>query len=386
MRKLALLLLLSLVAVGCSRGPAAQGTASAAATASSSPTSPAPASPPPVPTGELLYAVLEPWPTAGPSTFNKVAIAGLDGIARAKTTFTPLTPPFVGCAGPTPPPPAYAVGGKVYFADGAGTVRSLDRSGAISVLASFPIGAQQELSFAVSPDATRLLATVLTLPPKPAGDPCSGPTAFGAGSFVVDTYSVSFGSTPKLLDHQSTPYVAGQPLPPVLQFMGWDAVGPTALYPTGLGTQGGGPTHWFGHPVRTDTAGRPLGDLGGAGCNATDDGLDGTVACAGPNGTDVKRPDGSVAWHSANSLLAGRLSPDGRKVVGFGDQGQVVVGADGSTMDLFGEFFVTGWLDPSTLIGNFNGGEVGIQQIAPTTPKPGDQGYAGVFVGVVQHP
>jgi hypothetical protein len=384
MRKLVVLVML--VAVGCSRGPAAQGPASSAATAPASSTSAVSPSSLPRPTGELLYAVFEPPPSAGPAVYTKVAIVGLDGFARAKATFTPLAPVYVGCAGPTLPQQGYAVGGKVYFADGSGTIRTLDRSGALSVIASFPIGAQQELSFAVSPDAKRLLATVLTHPPKPDGNACSG-AAFAPGNFVVDTYAVTVGAAPKLIDHKSTPYASNQPQPQVLQFMGWDAVGPLALYPAGLGTQGVGPTHWYGHPVRTDLSGRVLGDLGGAACPAAmDAGADGTVVCIDQNGTDVRRPDGSVAWHSADPVSAGRLSPDRQRVVGFGNEGQVVVAADGTITTLFGEFFVTGWLDPVTVIGNFNpGGEVGIGTVAPSR-KPAAQGYGGIFVGVVQNP
>ncbi|MEP7104343.1 MAG: hypothetical protein ABI838_00665, partial [Chloroflexota bacterium] len=250
-----------LLILGCTSGPAGQGPASSAGTATTAPaSSPVSSTPVPVPTGELLYAVLEPPPTAGPAAFNKVAIVGLDGFARAKATLTPTAPVFVGCAGATPPPQAYAVGGKMYFADSAGTIRTLDPAGTLSVVASFPIGVQQELSFAVSPDAKHLLATVLTLPAKPVGNPCAG-DQFAPGNFVVDTFAVTVGSPPQSLAHKSSPYAAGQPLPSILQFVGWDRVGPVALYPSGLGTQGGGPAHWFGHPVRTDLSGGLTGDL-----------------------------------------------------------------------------------------------------------------------------
>jgi hypothetical protein len=381
MRRVGMLVLL--LVLGCSSGPARQGPASSAGTATPAPaSSPVSSTPVPVPTGELLYAVLEPPPTAGPAAFNKVAIVGLDGFARAKATLTPTAPVFVGCAGATPPPQAYAVGGKVYFADGAGTIRALDAGGTLSVVASFPIGVQQELSFAVSPDAKHLLATVLTLPPKAVGNPCAG-DQFATGNFVVDTFAVTVGSPPQPLAHKSSPYAAGQPLPSILQFVGWDRVGPVALYPSGLGTQGGGPTHWYGHPVRTDLSGGVTGDLGGSDCNASDDGSDGTVVCLGANGTQVRRADGSLAWQYPDSLLAGRLSPDARKVVGFGSTGQVVAGADGSKLELFGEFFATGWLDSGTIIGIFNDGQVGIYDLSH---KPAAQGYGGSFVGVVQHP
>src|SRR2546425_416973 len=107
MRRPLIALLLMAVACGPVRAqpaisPLAAATArpSAAAPAVPSPspiTSPSPSSlPAPGTSPSLLFAALEAKGTAG---WDTVVIAGLDGYARAKTTFTPMRVPTVGCTG-----------------------------------------------------------------------------------------------------------------------------------------------------------------------------------------------------------------------------------------------------------------------------------------------
>jgi hypothetical protein len=380
MRRVALAVLL--LTLSCSAGTTARPSASPAPLRTPGVTftvSPSP-SPLSIPSGELLYGVLEPE-NQSPDT---VAIVGLDGYARAKAPFTRVQLPYVGCAAAVAPPQAYAVGNRIYFLDGNGVVRYLDTKGNLIQVARFPhTDAQQEVSFAVSPDGRRLLGTVLTLPPKPDANSCANGVDFAPGNFTLDVYSADAGQAPTRVNHQS--FAQTNAVAAIVSFIGWDATGPIATNPTAVGTQGGGPTHWFGHPVRTDMSGKVLGDLGGGGCNATDDLPDGTVACALESSTSVRRADGTEIWHASQQLLGGRLAPDAQRVVGFGDKGQVAIGADGSVANLFGEFFVNGWLDNATVIGNFVGGEIGIQKIAPPAQGKG-QGYQGTFVGVVQRP
>src|SRR2546425_1686184 len=103
-----------------------------AATSPSTTASPAPSTSP-----TLLFAVLE---ARGSASFNTVAVAGVDGFARAKTTFAPMRVPTVGCTGTAlTPVSAHVAAGKVYFADGAGVVRSLSLSGQIVKVATFPL-------------------------------------------------------------------------------------------------------------------------------------------------------------------------------------------------------------------------------------------------------
>ena len=122
-------LLLLLSACGQAPSPVALATPSAPATAGSSPSpasSPSPTSrPTPTPPGTLLFAVLEAKIPGSPNTWNTVAIAGLDGYARAKTTFIPMPSPDLGCMGSILPASAHVAAGRVYFADGNGVVRSL---------------------------------------------------------------------------------------------------------------------------------------------------------------------------------------------------------------------------------------------------------------------
>src|SRR5438093_1310 len=79
--------------------------------------------------GPLLFAVLEANGTANVWTYNTVAIAGLDGYARAKTTFSPMPVPVLGCMGAVLPLSAHVAAGKVFFADSKGVVRSLAIAG-----------------------------------------------------------------------------------------------------------------------------------------------------------------------------------------------------------------------------------------------------------------
>ncbi len=167
---------------------------------------------------------------------DTVAIVGLDGYARAKTHFTPLTPPWVGGGAPLLPPQAYVASDRVFFIDGLGVVRSLALDGTVRTVASFPLGpTQQEASFAVSPDGQHLLATVITLPGKPA-IVNGGVWGFGPGNWILDTYAADTGGPSRLLSHKVL--AQGSQAVALLQFVGWDASGPIGTYPTAL--QAGG--------------------------------------------------------------------------------------------------------------------------------------------------
>src|SRR4029077_14719479 len=228
MKRLLIALLLMVAACGqpqaqSATSPLASGsTPGASATQSASPgvtpSSKAPSSLP------LLFAVLEAKGTVNAYTWNTVAIAGLDGRARAKTTFVPMPLPKMGCIGAVIPVPAHVAAGKVYFADGKGVVRSLSVTGQVTRVATFALtSSQQMLSFAVSPDGSRLLGTVFTLPTKP-NVACTGAPDTG---YALDVYSAPAGGASRLLYHenlQSTPAN-------VMALTGWDAVGPVGTSP-----------------------------------------------------------------------------------------------------------------------------------------------------------
>ncbi len=126
--------------------------------------------------GELLFAVSQggACQTSCPST---VAIVGVDGRTRAKTTFMPPMLPSVGCEGGFVTSPVQVAAGGVYYLDAAGAVRRLRSSGDIQVVARFPILTSQQVTwFAVSPDGTRFMASLVAFPPlvSPTISPSQG--------------------------------------------------------------------------------------------------------------------------------------------------------------------------------------------------------------------
>src|SRR5256885_7205350 len=157
----------------------------------------------------LLFAVLEAKGTANAWTYNTVAIAGVDGYARAKTTFVPITSPTIGCFGTVTPQSAHVAAGKVYFADNKGVIRSLAVNGTVTVVATFPLtSTQQMLSFAVSPDGTKLLGTIFTLPANLSA--CNGAWS---GTFNFDAYSATSGGATPLLYYDSRTQAQKIPAP-----------------------------------------------------------------------------------------------------------------------------------------------------------------------------
>ncbi|HSS62253.1 MAG TPA: hypothetical protein VLK30_12445 [Candidatus Limnocylindrales bacterium] len=367
--------------------------AAAASPATSPATSPAPLrsgpTPQPSASASLLFAALEssaagsPWP-------DTVLIAGLDGKTRVSTKFTPITPPPMGCLGSALPPAAYVAAHKVYFADRSGVVRSLSVQGQIQTVATFPTSSQQMLSFAVDPDGSRLMASVLTVPRllyTQATCPRTGP--YYAGDLTLDVFSAHAGGSPQLLYHETVPL--SQPslqYPCTLDFVGWDRVGPLAVSPACLGP-GGGPVHYFGGSVvEVDAAtGRvlnPLADFDS--CRVQAVAPSGDFVCDPPTaGADaiVRRPDGSEIWRfaarSGNGYYYSFLSPDEQHVLSDGD---AVLGRDGGSIDLAAGGFLYGWLDASTVIGAGPNGDLGYVALnAPATLV--DVGFPGSFVGTV---
>ena len=353
--------------------------------------SPSPPSTAPKVSPTLLFAALEAKGASTPYTWNTVAIAGLDGYARAKTTFTSMPPPYVGCAGAVLPTIAYAVAGKVYFSDSSGRIRSLSVGGQVTLVTTFPITSpQQMLSFAVSPDGARVLATVFTLPAPPStGNGCTGGSMFGSGSFSLDVYAAMAGGAPSLLYHQDLPTSSTQPVPNnVLAFIGWDAVGPLATYPTEYATQGGGPSRYFGVPVRVDAGtGKVTAPVSDQNCSVWDIAATGDYVCEGPGAMYVRSPNGANLWQvtepANSSYFSDLLSPDVRHVVCVTDSGTQVFASNGSSFTLPATFQHEGWLDSSTLIG----GNPTINFIYTSLTAPGtlvDIGFKGLFVGTVR--
>jgi hypothetical protein len=411
MRRLIVSLLLIVVACGQVKAqpatsPLAAATTTPRATApavpgpspSASPTPNAGASPSPAPvalptpstSASLLFAVLEAKGAASKVVqWDTVAIAGLDGYARAKTTFTPMRVPTVGCTGgAVTPPSAHVAAGKVYFADGAGVVRSLSVNGQTTTVATFPLtSGQQMLSFVISPDATRLLGAVFTMPPNPQFG-CNG--SHGVGDFTLDVYSAPAGGTNILLRHEvlqhNDPAVTIWPVN-VMALVGWDQVGPVATYPSEVVSQGHPPLNYTGTPVRVDlndgTVLKQVSDP--ASCYVQDIVLSGNFACSlgAANELSVRRPDRSEIWRGKSQLqnfFVAFLSPDEGRTVLAGS-GTEVLGLDGSRVLV--AIWPVGWLDSATLIGTNDAGNLSFVALnGPGTNV--DMGFKGQFVGTVR--
>ena len=354
--------------------------------------------------GPLLFAVLEANGTANVWTYNTVAIAGLDGYARAKTTFSPMPVPVLGCMGAVLPLSAHVAAGKVFFADSKGVVRSLAIDGTVAVAATFPMTtSQQMLSFAVSPDGTSVLGTIYTLPSGLSY--CDGAPS---GTFNFDAYKAPVGGAAQLVYHDSWSTSHN-----VLALTGWDSVGPIGTYPTVWASQGGGPGSTLGVKVRVDATtikpGAALSDP--SACMVWDSNQSGAFACT-KNGVitnggtatqqvstpvSVRRADGTELWRytatGVNAPSNPALSPDGKRVLmccaGVAVS-ELVFNSDGTSSTLGAGFFAYAWLDSQTAIGELHSDP--LQQ--PPLPlayvalsAPGtvvSMGLTGLFVGTVR--
>jgi hypothetical protein len=360
-----------------------------------------------------LFAVLEAKGTANAWTYNTVAIAGVDGYARAKTTFIPMPLPDAGCMGAHVPQSAEVAAGKVYFADGVGAVRSLALNGQVTRVTSFPFsGKQQLLSFAVSADGNQLLGAVLTVPVKYF--PCSGgpPTQ----KLTLDVYSARPGVPSSLLYHEVLSNTS--PGPSVLKLFGWDKVGPLGTYPTNWADQGGGPRPWFfGFPVRIDaTSGKVTKQIGDQNsCLVWDIVFTGATVCAegrvlNASGTydqtlKIRGADGGDIWHFTvslgplglddpnfeNEVVSPSLAPDEQHVVvccevvgdNYGDD--TLFARDGGPVILGKDFYAEGWFDSTTVFGSGGNPPSLLSYVSLSAPKKVvSMGFSGQILGTVR--
>ena len=318
------------------------------------------------PTGQPLLAVLESKLSASGQQADTVVIAGLDGYARAKAQFAPIRPPIMqfsqnGDVISFPlllPPQAYVAAGKVFFLDGRGAVRSLSPSNSLRDVISLPKTSDQELvSFAVSPDGTRILGSVLSIP--------SGAQA-GSLKIGYDVFSGPSGGTATLVRHGVGAF--SHNAAPVPELVGWDNAGPLGTMPSEFFPQGGPPGRWHGSIVRLDSTAQPAGPLGTSDCRWEDETLDGTTACLAEtdNGTRVvvRRPDGSQAWSHLNQPHAYSdpvLTPDGKRIGLRRQKGQdlpnrvlegsFLLDSTGSEAALPADFVPINWATSSVLVG-----------------------------------
>jgi hypothetical protein len=322
--------------------------------------SPSPGGPP-----KVLVALLQAKGTANQFDFNTISLVGMDGGIRASTGFTPIPAASLGCIGAVPPTSAHVAAGKVFFADGAGAVHSLAPDGTVTPVTNFPItSAQQMLSFAVSPDGTKVVAGIFAAPVN--AFTCNGSTP--SGSYTFDAYRANAGASPELVYHQSW----SQAPSAVMAFTGWDSIGPTGTYPTVWASQGGGPASTLGAKARIDPTtlkATPLTDT--SSCMVWDSNASGAFVCTGDAATgsaatsarvqtpvSVRQPNGQESWRftvaDANAASSPFLSPDGGHVViccSLDTSGEFLFAKDGTHGMLAGGFFAGGWLDSNTVYG-----------------------------------
>jgi hypothetical protein len=327
---------------------------------------------------------------------DTVAIVGLDGYAVQKAHFAPLTSPWAECAEPLLAPQAYVASDRVFYADGRGVVRSLAPDGETATVANFPVGDQQELSFAVRPDGQEVLAAILTLPQRPSSG-ASCPTGFGPGDWILDLYRATAGGASNRISHQVVAQgpVAFEPL----QFVGWDAISPLATHPTQISGGGSQIERWFGPVVRIDRAsGAVTRQLGPC---TTDVIADGSSVCPAPTGITVFAPDGSKLW-ALNKPQQGApppdgpspgyaqalLAPDRQHVAADGPMLATpeLIASDGKDVAIGAannQFGPLGWLDSSSVMGWIGPAEEMARVRIDAPSKVVDMGFQGTYVGAL---
>ena len=334
---------------------------------------------------------------------DTVAIAGVDGYAKAKSTFVPRPVPVVGNAATVLQLEAEVAAGAVYFIDGKGVVRRLVSAGTVETVATFPLtSSQQEVSFAVSPDGKQLMAAVLTFPTHhPSTDP-NMPYGTFTGPFKLELeVAAAGGSTTVVARWQSdTNQYPDQPGGFTnIAVVSWDAQGPIALVHAATGTQNAGLNNqrWFfgASLVRLRLDGTLGPVIGPAQCLPYGRPVNGRFVCSelgSQTGTPVKvvSLDGTVLWSGTappapGMFIAGdfAISPDGSHLA---MDGQIVSLRDSSIVRLPDNFWPQGWLSNDTLIGIFSSahsaGTLGLLHLSDPQ-HPDDWRFSGAFVGVL---
>jgi hypothetical protein len=368
---------------GSTPRPAASGAGSAGA-------SPAPSS---GAAGERLFAVLEPGGEFAQMRNDVVAIVRVNGTATARATFKRRQLPRMRAALTLPQPEARVAGEKVFFADGSGVVRSLAVDGTVKDVTRFPLtDPQQTLSFAVSPDGSRLMGAVLRLPPfssalTPTSDPKATP-----GTFSLELFNAEAGGAATSVLSKTWPESTEVPRD-VLALVGWSSGSALATVDTDVAmqqrTEG---RQMFGHVAEIDRSGKPGLTVGGSDCRPWTVLPDETALCddGGYQNVSVRSRGGAVVFQlpvpADDQYVHLTLSPDASRV-GYqtlGGRG-FVIDRDRNSISLPAGFQPQGWLDSSTIIGATAQGSGDMALVRLSSPSRAlDLGFKGFFVGVVQ--
>jgi hypothetical protein len=378
----------TLLLAGCGNVPGSAPRPSASGPGSAA--SPAPSS---GAAGERLFAVLEPGGDFAQMRNDVVAIVRLNGTAGARATFKRRQLPRMRAALTLPQPEARVAAGKVFYADGSGVVRSLAVDGTVSEVTRFPLtDPQQTLSFAVSPDGSRLMGAVLQLPPfssslTPTSDPNATP-----GSFSLELFSATAGGPATSVLTKTWAQSSEVPRD-VLSLVGWSSGSALATIDTDVAmqqrTEG---RQMFGHVAEIDRSGKPGLIVGGSDCRPWTVLPDETALCddGSYQNVSVRSRGGAVAFQLPvppdDQYVHLTLSSDASRV-GYqtlGGRG-FVIDRERNLVALPSGFQPQGWLDSGTVIGATSQGTGDMALVRMSSPARAiDLGFKGFFVGVVQ--
>jgi hypothetical protein len=348
------------------------------------------------------------------SCTSTVAIVGLDGRIHAQASFTPPTPPAIGCEGGFIVAPAQVAAGGVYYLDSSGAVHRLSASGDNYLVTKLPILTSQQITwFAVSPDGTKVIASVVAWPPlvSPPIDPSQGCPQHVPGEVREELVLATVGgSTTTIWAKTLSGGTAG-----LVAVAGWDDTGPVATIDTHIAYIGyveG--TVWLGPAAHLDSQGQAGRVIGGPDCNpGFGDLADGRLVCYDPKHPTVRDASGQTLWSlkpldPTDSFTYGRiaLSRDASRVAFNLDRSccyffdsSVIQSRDGVRIGLGATFQPQGWLDAATVVGqkggvkptcagcppNFVPDDMALIRVANRTNVI-DLGFKGSFLGVVQSP
>jgi hypothetical protein len=382
--------------------------------ASSSPRPPS-ATPTPGATHEVLFAAGLGQP-CGFNCAGTVGIVGLDGRIHAQARFVPPMPPAIGCEGSFVTSPIQVAAGSVYYLDSSSALHRLSASGDNRVVAKFSVLTSQQVTwFAVSPDATKVIASVIAWPPlvSPTTDPSQGCPQHVPGDVREELELATVGgSTTTVWTKTLSGGVKGPP-PALMAVAGWDGTGPVATTDTHMAYIGyveG--TVWLGPAAHLDSQGQVGSAIGGSDCNpAFGDLPDGRLVCYDPKQPSVRDASGHNLWSLKpldpnDSFTYGEiaLSPDASRVAFNLDSNccyvfdsSVIRSRDGVRIGLGATFQPQGWLDTATVVGQKGHVQSTCSGCPPSfvpedlalirLPNPTniiDLGFKGTFLGLVQ--
>jgi hypothetical protein len=343
-----------------------------------------------------------------------VAIVGLDGRIHAQASFKPPSPPAIGCEGAFVTAPAQVAAGSVFYLNSSNAVHRLRSSGENKVVATLPVLTSQQITWlAVSPDGTKVIASVVAWPPL-VSPPSQGCPEHMPGDVreELDLATVG-GSTTTIWAKTLSGGYKGAPAA-LLAVAGWDDIGPVATTDTHMAYIGyveG--TVWLGSATHLDLKGQVVGSaIGGSDCDpAFGDLHDGRLVCYDRKHPTVRDANGQILWSLKpldpnDTYTYGQiaLSPDASRVAFNLDSSccyvfdsSVIRSRDGIRIGLGTTFQPQGWLDTATVVGqkgslkptcsgcppSFVADDMALIRVTNATNVI-DLGFKGRFIGLLQ--